>query len=1035
MNKVKKTISAFLAFSITAGFAVYPALAENREYTLTDEVLSSIVYLGNSEQSVPADENNVANKNEILSMQYVDENGQPVEKPLGVKPGIVTFSDTLPAAYDLREQRNANGESLSTSPKHQDYSNYCWAFSAMASAESNILKKNIDIPDRWRDPEYGNELALSPTHLGYFAFDEAVGTDGLEGDYMAMSYHGSKGGNSFVTATALSTGAGVQLFQETPLILSDYGIGDEQRFSSYYDIKNFDSVNCDYKNPYSAENKELIKTVKNWLMNNGACVVSYYPGELYTSPDGVSSYYSGSPETLGIASHASTIIGWNDDFSNFDPENPPEENGAWLIKDTYGDSRGKGGYFWLSYYNNNITSIDNFTMEAGDYYDNIYQYCGAIPNSEIPVQRSANVFTAKGSEALKAVSFMTYNNNLDYTVRVYSNLADSDDPESGTLSSEKSGRFAYGGYHTIDLDNTLSLSAGERFSVVFELSDSDTGKISAIPIEMGGFDFFSEIAMNYSSLPGQSYIYSTDAGTMTDKWMDVKKIKGGFGNVMIKAMTSKTDTSTDKSTLEKAIERADNAVIDRAGATPAYLSIYDRDIAQAREVLNDNSAKQYEIDNVQKNLDSVLTMLEKPNELHISTADEFYKFMEAYNNREIGYIQRIYLDNDIALNPPEIFVDNDNDGYKEDVADGAKLKLITPIGDFYEPFRATFDGQGHSISGMVAAGNHYQGLFGQLVGTVQNLTIKDSIIQATTSYCGAIAGITQYGSQIINCNSINNVIGYPDSAAVGGVTGYVSDDVSFNSPQNMLVMAPPKIENCHVTNSLITGSSSVGGVIGRVAYVSDEPSTFNTISFTGAIESQLKNSDFGCIGLLIGSRTGADLSEFPYYTAMLDTDKTQMRLHVDTPDGKTMSGWLMEEPLDGTKRLTDIRSSSGISLTSESIDGKTLYTFTEEPVWTKDETFITNFETIPAAIDYNPQTDTVIISTTPALSGAELIMASYASDGSLLQVYRQPVYLQENSTAAYSTEQWMTKDEGVTVKIMLLDSFASMTPLALFAEL
>ena len=76
-------------------------------------------------------------------------------------------------------------------------------------------------------------------------------------------------------------------------------------------------------------------------------------------------------------------------------------------------------------------------------------------------------------------------------------------------------------------------------------------------------------------------------------------------------------------------------------------------------------------------------------------------------------------------------------------ADGEEWVL--PIGTAVNAYNGTFNGKGHSISGMKADGNGLQGLFGRVgpQGVVKNLRIFDTDIRSGTAYAGAVAAINE----------------------------------------------------------------------------------------------------------------------------------------------------------------------------------------------------------------------------------------------------------------------------------------------------
>lgn len=98
---------------------------------------------------------------------------------------------------------------------------------------------------------------------------------------------------------------------------------------------------------------------------------------------------------------------------------------------------------------------------------------------------------------------------------------------------------------------------------------------------------------------------------------------------------------------------------------------------------------------------------------------------------------------------------------------------FNPIGNQFEPFCGTFDGKGHSISGLqIKCTAQYAGLFACNEGNVRNLQLTDVDIHAT-GYAGAIAGCN--AGSIQNCSVAGQVIG---TAFIGAVAGYNAGQVT-----------------------------------------------------------------------------------------------------------------------------------------------------------------------------------------------------------------------------------------------------------------
>ena len=122
-----------------------------------------------------------------------------------------------------------------------------------------------------------------------------------------------------------------------------------------------------------------------------------------------------------------------------------------------------------------------------------------------------------------------------------------------------------------------------------------------------------------------------------------------------------------------------------------------------------------------------------------------------------------------------------------------------PIGNSSDKYTGTFDGDGHTISGLYIDSStaDYQGLFGYVDqgGTVQNLSVSGTV---NSSYVGGVVGLNS--GNVENCYNIGDVSGGDvsgNSSVVGGVVGYNNGSVT----------------NCYNTGE-VSGKISVGGVVG-----------------------------------------------------------------------------------------------------------------------------------------------------------------------------------------------------------------------------
>ncbi|MEG1825486.1 MAG: Ig-like domain-containing protein, partial [Cloacibacillus sp.] len=116
----------------------------------------------------------------------------------------------------------------------------------------------------------------------------------------------------------------------------------------------------------------------------------------------------------------------------------------------------------------------------------------------------------------------------------------------------------------------------------------------------------------------------------------------------------------------------------------------------------------------------------------------------------------------------------------------------TAIGTYAQPFKGTFNGGGHAITGLYIneAGADYQGLFGQIgsMGAVKGIRLSGCVTGG--DFVGGVAGYNK--GVVTNCTMTGSVNG--TSGGVGGVAGENDGAVT----------------NCTMTGS-VNGTSDVGG--------------------------------------------------------------------------------------------------------------------------------------------------------------------------------------------------------------------------------
>ncbi len=275
--------------------------------------------------------------------------------------------------------------------------------------------------------------------------------------------------------------------------------------------------------------------IKEAIRQHGAVYSSIRWEKPNYNPARYSYYYSGS----SIQNHAIDIVGWDDTYSRYNFAATPPGDGAFIVRNSWGDDWGDQGYFYVSYYDTVIgRELIQFFSEPATNYDQVYAYdpLGWVTSvgAGSDTIHAANVFTATGNEELRAVSFYTPIKGSSYEVEV--SLNPTTGPRGTTSLPVASGTLAYAGYHTIKLDRPVILGKGQKFSVILRLTTPGNGYPLAVEYPMAGY------SSRAGAHAGESFI-STDGTSWTDLTQVVKN-----GNACIKAFTITRGTVTPSAT-------------------------------------------------------------------------------------------------------------------------------------------------------------------------------------------------------------------------------------------------------------------------------------------------------------------------------------------------------------------------------------------------------------------------------------------------------------------------------------------------------
>ncbi|MBQ8573142.1 MAG: hypothetical protein IJ451_06735 [Ruminococcus sp.] len=354
-------------------------------------------------------------------------------------------ASNLPASYSSRDLGY-------TTHVRQQSANICWAYSSLASLETLLLKSGEKVEH------------FSPEHMNIWGSMEEDGTGWQREDLV------SDGGYSYIPMGYLTSWNGPLLDKELPVGSDKEAYNNANSlYSTDYGVTEIRYVNRDTP----------IETVKSYVMEYGAVVANFNADTVQYMNSTSDGFYcsDGSLPTSALYGHAISIVGWDDNYpkENFSTSysgDTPDNNGAWLIKNSWGSYvNTNGGYFWISYEDAwlfhsifgpsfAIADYEKLDSSQAIYQNEVYgattQFSYLTDESGVAADKITyvNVFDFSNDfPVLDKVLFESTSYDADYTVYYIPVFGGKPTQETYLWQELSTGTVDYTGYITVDVDD------------------------------------------------------------------------------------------------------------------------------------------------------------------------------------------------------------------------------------------------------------------------------------------------------------------------------------------------------------------------------------------------------------------------------------------------------------------------------------------------------------------------------------------------------------------------------------------------------
>ncbi len=393
----------------------------------------------------------------------------PVLLPFITEPERITTEVELPSAYNYIE------ENRMPVLRNQGDTNTCWAFASLSALESS---KDEDV-------------------TGSFSADHLIYQNPFQDDF-------ENGGSYIVTTAYLLSWMGPVPEESDPFdgeIVEGLEPSVHVQEIRQIEPKDYEAIKR-FVYLYGGVESALYVDFDEYMTES-----AYYNEEF-------NSYcYQGEL----LSNHDVVIVGWDDLYPAENFVGNVTTDGAFLCQNSWGESFGDMGTFYVSYEDINIGDygVVYSRVDKTDNYDKIYQadLCGFT--AQIGYQKEecwfANVFTAEEDISLRAAAFYATGRNTEYEIYV---MPEFENENSIIYKSYICNGFLEdAGYYTIDFPKSVDITAGNDFAIIVKITTENSEYPVAIECQVEGLSENADMTDGRGYLSYQGTIWENLAET------------------------------------------------------------------------------------------------------------------------------------------------------------------------------------------------------------------------------------------------------------------------------------------------------------------------------------------------------------------------------------------------------------------------------------------------------------------------------------------------------------------------------------------